>query len=213
MSVEFDCRSRFTSQFDIWHAPSLFTGMYLLLILASLLPYKLVLIHLLNSISGTHDRCLQGLQSRIDSACDRSPAVESTIFVMAGRASNDGSFAAALESDPLHSDADASGAENLPLVPPGSLSPIMSSPSAGLLQFATSSDNDEHVPTLPSASAQQPPTRGDGVYDPEQVMSLSASGSTGQDSTARAGRQGQDPQDRNLLPPAPGTTSSSLRFN
>jgi hypothetical protein len=87
---------------------------------------------------------------------------------MAERASNDNSFAAALESDPLHPDADASGAEDLPLVPPGSISPVMSSPSAGLLQFATSSDNDEHAPTLPSPSAQQPPTRGDGVYDPEQ---------------------------------------------
>jgi hypothetical protein len=87
---------------------------------------------------------------------------------MAGRASNDGSFAAALESDPLHPDADASGAQNLPLVAPGALSPVMSSPSAGLLQSPTSSDNDEHAPTLPSPSAQQPPTRGDGVCDPEQ---------------------------------------------
>jgi hypothetical protein len=86
---------------------------------------------------------------------------------MAERASNDDSFAAALESDPLHPDADASGAENLPLVPPGSISPVISSPSAGLLQFATSSDNDEHAPTLTSPSVQQPPTRGDGVYDSE----------------------------------------------
>jgi hypothetical protein len=97
------------------------------------------------------------------------PASESAIFAMAERASHDDSFAAALESDPLPPDADASGAEGLPQVPPGSISPATSSPPAGLLQIAASSENDEHASALPSPSAQLPPTSGDGVYDPEQI--------------------------------------------
>jgi hypothetical protein len=98
------------------------------------------------------------------------------------------------------------------VVPSGSLSPVTASPPAGVLQVAASSENDEHASTVPSPSTQQPRTNGDGVLDTEQVMSLSASGSTGHDVTARAGRQGQDPQDRNPMPPASGTTSPSPSF-
>jgi hypothetical protein len=87
---------------------------------------------------------------------------------MAERASYDDSFAAALESEPLPPDADASIAEGLPRVPPGSVSPATSSPLAGVLHIAASSENDEHASALPSPSAQQPPTSGDGVHDPEQ---------------------------------------------
>jgi hypothetical protein len=101
------------------------------------------------------------------------------------------------------------------VVPSGSLSPATASPPAGVLQVAASSESDEHASVVPSPSTQQPRTSGDGVFDPEQVMSLSASGSTGHDVTERAGRQGQDPQDRNPMPPASGTysPSPSLRFS
>jgi hypothetical protein len=86
---------------------------------------------------------------------------------MAERTSYDDSLAAALESDPLPPDAVASGAEGLPLVPSGSLSPTTSSPPAGVLQTAASSDNDEHPSAVPSRATQQPPTSGDGVHAPE----------------------------------------------
>jgi hypothetical protein len=87
---------------------------------------------------------------------------------MAEPASYDDSFAAALESEPLPPDVDASVAEGLPQVPPGSVSPTTSSPPAAVLQVAASSENDEHASALPSPFAQQPPTSWDGVHDPEQ---------------------------------------------
>jgi hypothetical protein len=146
-----------------------FTGMYLLLILGSLLPYKSVLINTSQSISGTQRSLLYRISSEEESQRGLDPPVsESAIFALSERASNDDSFAVALENDPLPPDADASGAEGLPLVPPGSISPATSSPPAGVLQIAASSENDKHASALPSPSVQQPPTSGDGVYDPEQ---------------------------------------------
>jgi hypothetical protein len=90
---------------------------------------------------------------------------------MAERSSYDDSLAAALESDPLPPDADASGAEGLPLVPSGSFSPATSSPQAGVLQIAASNENDEHPSEVPSPATQQPPTSGDGVHAAEQFES------------------------------------------
>jgi hypothetical protein len=90
---------------------------------------------------------------------------------MAERASHDDSFAAALESEPLPPDVDASGAGGLPLVPSGSLSPVTSSPPAGVLQVAASSENDEHPSAVSSPSTQQPPTSGDGVHVSEHLNS------------------------------------------
>jgi hypothetical protein len=68
-------------------------------------------------------------------------------------------------------DAVASGAEGLPLVPSGSISSTTSSPQAGVLQSAASTENrnDEHLSELPSPATQQPPTSGDGVYAAEQL--------------------------------------------
>jgi hypothetical protein len=134
---------------------------------------------------------------------------------MAERTSDDVSLAAALESDPLPPETVSSGVEGLPLVPSGSISPTTSSPPAGVQQTATSRDNDEYPSVVPSRPTQQPPTSGDGVHAPEQVMSLSSSGSTRQDVTGRGGRVGQDPQGLDTMPPASGTTSPSpsLRFN
>jgi hypothetical protein len=84
---------------------------------------------------------------------------------MAEQVSCDDLFAAALESEPLPPDADISGAEGLPAVPSGSLSPVIASPPAGVLQVAASSENDEHASVVPSPSTQQPRTSGDGVFD------------------------------------------------
>jgi hypothetical protein len=89
---------------------------------------------------------------------------------MAERTSYNDSFAAALESEPLPPD--ASGAEGLPQLPPGSVSPATSSPPAGVLKVAASSKNDEHASAVPSPSTQQPPTSGDGVHDPEHHSSI-----------------------------------------
>jgi hypothetical protein len=93
---------------------------------------------------------------------------------MAERASDDSSLAAALESDPPHPDADTSGAEDLSLATSGPSSVLMPSPPAGLLQSATSSDNDGRALTSTSPSAQQPPSSGDGVYDPEHPGTCTA---------------------------------------
>jgi hypothetical protein len=86
---------------------------------------------------------------------------------MAEQASYDDLFAAALKSEPLPPDVDISGAEGLPVVPSGSVSPVTASPPAGVLQVAASSENDEHASAVPSPSTQQPRTSGDGVLDPE----------------------------------------------
>jgi hypothetical protein len=81
---------------------------------------------------------------------------------MAERTSDDVSLAAALESDPLPPDAVASGAEELPLVPSGPITPVSS------LQPAASSNPDESPSQAPSRTAHQSPTREDGASVPEQ---------------------------------------------
>ena len=82
---------------------------------------------------------------------------------MAEWTSDDVSLAVALESDPLPPDAVASGAEELPLVPSGPITPVSS------LQPAASSNPDERPSQPPSRTAHQPPTSGDGASVPEQV--------------------------------------------
>jgi hypothetical protein len=70
------------------------TGMYLLLILASLLPYMLVPIKLLNRYLARIDLCITGSGEEVQRGLD-PPASELAIFAMAERASYDDSFAAA----------------------------------------------------------------------------------------------------------------------
>jgi hypothetical protein len=105
---------------------------------------------LLNQYLARIDRCITGSPVRRNSAGLDPPASEFAIFAMAERTSYDDSLAAALESDPLPPDEVTSGAEGLPLVPSGSLSPTTSSPPAGVLQTAASNENDEHLSEVPS---------------------------------------------------------------
>jgi hypothetical protein len=76
---------------------------------------------------------------------------------MAEWTSDDVSLAVALESDPLPPDAVARGAEELPPVPSGPISPVSS------LQPAASTNTDERLSQPPSRTAHQPPTSGDGA--------------------------------------------------
>ena len=80
---------------------------------------------------------------------------------MAEWTSDDVSLAVALESDPLPPDAVASGAEELPLVPSGPITPVSS------LQPAASSNPDEPPSQAPSRTAHQSPTSEDGASVPE----------------------------------------------
>jgi hypothetical protein len=84
---------------------------------------------------------------------------------MAEWTSDDVSLAVAPESDPLPPDAVASGAEELPLVPSGPITPVSS------LQPAASSNPDEMPSQAPSRTAHQSPTSEDGASVPEQYGS------------------------------------------
>jgi hypothetical protein len=80
---------------------------------------------------------------------------------MAEWTSDDVSLAVALESDPLPPDAVVSGAEELPLVPSGPITPVSN------LQPAASSNPDEPPSQAPSRTAHQSPTSEDGASVPE----------------------------------------------
>jgi hypothetical protein len=82
---------------------------------------------------------------------------------MAERTSDDVSLAAAPEGDQLPPDEDISGAEELPLVPSGPISPVST------LQPAASSNPDEPASQPPSRTTHQPPTSGDGAIVQEQI--------------------------------------------
>jgi hypothetical protein len=173
MHANFDCRSRFTSQSISGTQRSLYYRYVITIDTRQPFTLHACSNKTSQSISGTQ----RSLYYRISSGEEVQrgldpPASDPAIFAMAERASYDDSFAAALESEPLPPDVDASGAEGLPVVPPGSVSPTSSSPPAGVLQVAASSESDEHASALPSPSAQQPPTSGDGVHDPEHYETL-----------------------------------------